>query len=40
VPIKPEHIDAWLNPNAADLSAQHAILDDRNRLDYDHSLAA
>jgi putative SOS response-associated peptidase YedK len=37
VPIKPEHIDAWLNPNAVDLCAQHAILDDRDRLDYDHS---
>ena len=40
VPIKPEHIDAWLNPNAADLSAQHAILDDRDRPYYDHRLAA
>jgi hypothetical protein len=40
VPIKPEHIDAWLNPNAADLRAQHAILDDRDRPYYDHRLAA
>lgn len=40
VPIKPEHIDAWLNPNASDLSAQHAILDDRDRPYYDHRLAA
>lgn len=40
VPIKPEHIDAWLNPTASDLFTQHAILDDRDRPYYDHKLAA
>jgi hypothetical protein len=30
IPIKPEHIDAWLNPDPANLAAQDAILDDRN----------
>jgi putative SOS response-associated peptidase YedK len=40
VPIKPENIDAWLNPNASDLAALHAILDDRERPYYEHRLAA
>jgi putative SOS response-associated peptidase YedK len=40
VPIKPENIDAWLNPNASDLAALHAILDDRDRPFYDHRMAA
>jgi len=40
VPIKPENIDAWLNPNASDLAALHAILDDRERPFYEHRLAA
>lgn len=29
VPIKPEHVDAWLDPEANDLAALYAILDDR-----------
>jgi putative SOS response-associated peptidase YedK len=40
IPIKPEHIDAWLNPNPADLATQYAILDDRQRPYYEHRLAA
>jgi putative SOS response-associated peptidase YedK len=40
VPIKPENIDAWLNPNASDLAALHAILDDRDRPYFEHRLAA
>jgi putative SOS response-associated peptidase YedK len=40
IPIKPENVDAWLNPNAADLNAQYAILDDRERPYYEHRLAA
>ncbi|MGF6940076.1 putative SOS response-associated peptidase YedK [Paraburkholderia sp. UCT70] len=40
VPIKPENIDAWLNPDASDLAALHAILDDRDRPYYEHRLAA
>jgi putative SOS response-associated peptidase YedK len=40
IPIKPENTDAWLNPDAADLAAQYAILDDRNRPYYAHRLAA
>ncbi|HKW82619.1 MAG TPA: SOS response-associated peptidase family protein, partial [Burkholderiaceae bacterium] len=40
IPIKPEHIDAWLNPDPKNLAAQHAILDDRERPYYEHRLAA
>ena len=40
VPIKPEHIDAWLNPDPKNLAAMYAILDDRERPYYEHRLAA
>ncbi len=40
VPIKPEHIDAWLNPNPVDLKSLYAILDDRERPYYEHRMAA
>jgi len=40
IPIKPEHIDAWLNPDPANLGAQYAILDERERPHYEHRLAA
>lgn len=40
VPIKAEHIDAWLNPERGDLAGLQAILDDRERPYYEHQLAA
>jgi len=40
IPINPEHIDAWLNPDPANLAAQYAILDDRNRPYYEYRMAA
>ena len=40
VPIRPEHLDAWLNPDPANLAASYAILDDRVRPYYEHRLAA
>ena len=40
VPIKPENVDAWLNPDPSNLAAQYAILDDRERPFYEHRLAA
>src|SRR5258705_10100339 len=40
IPIKPEYIDAWLDPDPSDLAAQYAILDDRDRPFYEHRLAA
>jgi len=40
IPIKPEHIDAWLNPDPHNLAAQYAILDDRERPYYEHRMAA
>jgi putative SOS response-associated peptidase YedK len=40
IPIRPENIDAWLNPDPANLAAQYAILDDRARPYYEYRLAA
>ena len=40
VPIRSENLDAWLNPDSADLAAQYAILDDRERPYYEYRLAA
>lgn len=40
VPIKAEHIDAWLNPAGAALADLYAILEDRERPYYEHKLAA
>jgi putative SOS response-associated peptidase YedK len=40
IPIKPENIDAWLNPDPANLAVQYAILDDRNRPYYEYRMAA
>jgi putative SOS response-associated peptidase YedK len=40
VPIKAENIESWLNPQASELSAMYAILEDRDRPYYEHRLAA
>lgn len=40
IPIKREHVDAWLNPDPSNLAALYAILDDRARPYYEHRLAA
>lgn len=40
IPIKPENIAAWLNPNPKSLKEMYAILDDRERPYYEHRLAA
>jgi len=41
IPIKAEHLDAWLDPaTAKDLKRMQAILDDRERPYYGHRLAA
>jgi putative SOS response-associated peptidase YedK len=40
IPIRPENVDAWLNPDPKNLKAQYAILDDRERPYYEHLLAA
>jgi putative SOS response-associated peptidase YedK len=39
IPIKPENIDAWLNPEARDLDAVEAILEDKLRPFYTHRVA-
>ena len=40
IPIKPEQVDAWLNPDPQNLAAQYAILDDRERPYYEYRRAA
>ncbi|MDH5834238.1 SOS response-associated peptidase family protein [Luteimonas kalidii] len=38
--IKPEHVDAWLNPNPANLATLYAIFDDKQHPYYEHREAA
>jgi Uncharacterized conserved protein len=38
--IKPEHIDAWLNPEPGNLAALQAIFDDKRHPYYEHRIAA
>ncbi|OUL25899.1 hypothetical protein BV378_14275 [Nostoc sp. RF31YmG] len=38
--IKPEHIDAWLNPDPNNLAALYAIFDDKRHPYYEHKRAA
>lgn len=40
IPIKAEHLDAWLKPDPANLAALQVILDDRDRPYYEHREAA
>lgn len=40
IPIKPEHLDLWLNPDPSKLDELQAVLDDRERPFYGHRLAA
>lgn len=40
IPIKPENVDEWLNPNPHNLQRQYEILDDRAQPYYEHRLAA
>lgn len=40
IPIRREHVDAWLQPDPRDLASLYAILDDRERPYYEHRLAA
>ena len=38
--IKPEHVDAWLNPEPGNLAALYEIFDDKRHPYYEHRLAA
>jgi putative SOS response-associated peptidase YedK len=40
IPIKREHLDAWLGPDPANLVALQTILDDRDRPYYEHAALA
>lgn len=34
IPIRREHLDAWLNPDPDNLAGQYSILDDREDIRY------
>lgn len=38
--LKPEHVDAWLNPDASNVAALQAIFDDKRHPYYEHREAA
>ena len=38
--IKPEHVEAWLNPDPGNLQALYAIFDDKRHPFYEHKIAA
>jgi putative SOS response-associated peptidase YedK len=40
IPIKPENIDAWLNPEPGNVAAAYFIRDDRERPYYVYQVAA
>ncbi len=40
VPIKPGHIDEWLDPGSTDTKRLFENLDDRERPNYEHRMAA
>jgi putative SOS response-associated peptidase YedK len=40
IPIKPQYLDAWLNPDPKNLAVLYSILDDRERPYYEHRMAA
>ena len=40
IPLKPENVDAWLQPDPANLAVLYAILDDRERPYYENREAA
>ena len=40
VNLRPEHVDAWLNPDPDDLGALYALFDDRRHPYYEHREAA
>lgn len=40
IPIKPENAEAWLNPKRSTLDALDEILEDKERPNYEHRLAA
>jgi putative SOS response-associated peptidase YedK len=40
IPIRPEHVDAWLRPDPSNLRALYDILEGRERPYYEHRLAA
>jgi putative SOS response-associated peptidase YedK len=40
IPLRRENLMSWLSPEANDMAAQYAILDDRERPYYQHFLRA
>ena len=40
IPLRPENLDAWLNPDANHLSGAYRLLDDRQPVTYSHTLVS
>lgn len=40
IPLRAEHLEAWLQPQGRDVGALYALLDDRERPFYEHLMAA
>lgn len=40
VNIRPEHVDAWLNPAPSNLAGLYRVFDDKQHPFYEHRLAA
>lgn len=40
IDLKPEYVDAWLDPDPKNLGELHAMFDDRQRPFYEHRVAA
>ena len=40
IPIKPENVEAWVNPDPGNLAVAYTILDDRARPFYEYRMAA
>lgn len=40
IPLRPENLDAWPNPDPSDLLAVYLLLDDRQPVPFSHTLVS
>jgi len=40
IPLRPENLDAWLNPDPSDLLGAYLLLDDRQPVPFSHTLVS